>query len=441
MAEIKIIPKEKEMPKLKKVAAYARVSIDTDQMLHSLSSQVSYFSEFIQSHPDWQYVGVYYDRGKTGTKASRGDFQRLLDDAKKGLIDVIITKSLSRFARNTVDCLKAIRELKAIGVDIYFQEQNIHTLSANGEFLITLLAGYAQEESRQCSENVLWRVKKNFSEGRLASKYDCLGYKVENKEFTIIEEEAKIVRKIYDLYLKGYGYYKIAKILNEDGLRGKQGGLWSQSSINQILDNEVYTGKLVLQKTYSENHLSKRRMVNKGEKQKYVVDENHEPIISLEDFNKVQELRTLKRKDPSSYVPKGPKRDFIFTGLIKCGICGSTYRHKQGAHKIFWKCNTFLDKGKDYCASTSLRDDCLRKACAKVLDITVFDESKFKQNISFLETYPGNKLVFHFTDGNVKEVEYEPPKKRCEWSIEAINKARERSKLQYAKRKNNTEQN
>lgn len=182
-------------------------------------------------------------------------------------------------------------------------------------------------------------------------------------------------------------------------------------------------------------------MVNKGEKQKYVVDENHEPIISLEDFNKVQELRALKRKDPSSYVPKGPRRDFIFTGLIKCGICGSTYRHKQGAHKIFWKCNTFLDKGKDYCASISLRDDCLRKACAKALDITVFDESKFKENISFLETYPGNKLVFHFTDGNAKEVEYEPPKKRCEWSIEAINKARERSKLQYAKRKNNTEQN
>ena len=158
-------------------------------------------------------------------------------------------------------------------------------------------------------------------------------------------------------------------------------------------------------------------MVNKGERQKYVVDGNHEPIISLEDFNKVQELRALKRKDPSSCVPKGPKRDFIFTGLIKCGICGSTYKHKQGAHKIFWKCNTFLDKGKDYCASTSLRDDCLRKACAKALDITVFDESKFKHNINILETYPGNKLVFHFTDGNAKEVEYEPPKKRCEWSI------------------------
>lgn len=441
MAEIKIISKEKELPKLKKVAAYARVSVDTDQMLHSLSSQVSYFSEFIQSHKDWQYVGVYYDRGETGTKANRTDFQRMIGDAKKGLIDIIVTKSLSRFARNTVDCLKTIRELKSIDVDIYFQEQNIHTLSSNGEFLITLLAGYAQEESRQCSENVLWHVKKNFSEGRLSSKYDCLGYKVENSNFTIIEDEAKIVRKIFDLYLKGNGYYRIAKILNEEGYRGKLGGLWSQSTINQILGNEVYTGMLVLQKTYTENHLTKKRLINKGEKQKYVVDEHHEPIISIDDFNKAQELRALKRKDPNSYIPKGPRLDFIFTGLIHCGICGSTYRHKQGAHKIFWKCNTFLDKGKDYCASTSLRDDCLRKACAKALELEMFDAAAFKKNIEYLETYPGNKLVFHFIDGGIKDIEYEPPKKRCEWSIESINKARERSKIQHGKCKNNTEQN
>lgn len=441
MAEIKIIAKEKEIPKLKRVAAYARVSVDTDQMLHSLSSQVSYFSEFIQSHKDWQYVGVYYDKGETGTKANRTNFQRLINDAKDGKIDIIVTKSLSRFARNTVDCLKTIRELKAIDVDIYFQEQNIHTISSNGEFLITLLAGYAQEESRQCSENVLWHVKKNFSEGRLSSKYDCLGYSVKNSEFVVNEEEAKIVRKIFNLYLEGNGHYKIAKILNEEGYRGKLGGYWSQSSITQILGNEVYTGMLVLQKTYSENHLTKRRMINNGEKQKYVVDEHHEPIISTETFNAVQELRAKKRKCPGDYVPTGPRRDFIFTSKIRCGICGSTFRHKQGAHKIFWKCNTFLDKGKDYCASTSLRDDCLRKACAKAMGIDVFDEDVFKKSIQYLETYPGNKLIFHFKDETTMEVEYEPPKCRAEWSLEAINKARERSKLQHAKSKNNTKQN
>ena len=440
MAEIKIISKENEMPKLKRVAAYARVSVDTDEMFHSLSNQVSYFSRLIQSNKGWKYVGVYYDRGETGTKANRADFQRMIADAKAGKIDIIVTKSLSRFARNTVDCLKTIREMKAIDVDIYFEEQNIHTLSANGEFLISLLAGYAQEESRQCSENVKWHVQKNFKEGKLASKYDCLGYEVKDSVFTIIEDEAKTVRRIYDLYLQGNGYYRIAKILNEDGSRGKLGGLWSQSTIGNILENEVYTGTLVLQKTYSENHLTKRRMVNKGEKDKYVVDNHHEAIISKETFERVQALKALKRKKPEEYYQKGPRKDFVFTGKIRCGICGSTFIHKQGAHKVFWKCHIFLSKGKEYCDATSLRDDCLRKACVEALETDEFDELVFKEKIEYLETFKGNLLVFHFKDGRTKSVTYIPPAKRCEWSIEAVNKARERSLMQHGKRKNNTEQ-
>lgn len=203
MAEIKIISKEKQMPKLVKVAAYARVSSDKDAMLHSLSSQVSYFSKMIQSHDSWKYVGVYSDEGMTGTKSNRQGFIKMIEDAKAGKIDIIVTKSLSRFARNTVDCLKTIREMKVINVDIFFEEQNIHTLSSNGEFLISLLAGYAQEESRQCSENTLWRVRKNFKEGKPYGGSSMLGYKLEKGKFTVVPEEAELVRRIYDLYLTG----------------------------------------------------------------------------------------------------------------------------------------------------------------------------------------------------------------------------------------------
>ena len=325
MAEIKIISKEKQMPKLVRVAAYARVSSDKDAMLHSLSSQVSYFSKMIQSHDSWKYVGVYSDEGMTGTKIKRDGFQRMIRDAKAGKIDIIVTKSLSRFARNTVDCLKTIREMKAINVDIFFEEQNIHTLSANGEFLISLLAGYAQEESRQCSENTLWRVRKNFKEGKPYGGSSMLGYKLEKGRFTVVPEEAEIVRKIFDLYLAGNGFCKIARILTNDGIKSYTGKAWNKSTLGEIISNVTYTGNLHLQKTYRENHMTKKTMKNKGEKPLYIVEGNHEPIISQEIFDKAQEIRKVKA------VGKSGKRNgpaYPFTGLIYCGECGHLLKHK-----------------------------------------------------------------------------------------------------------------
>lgn len=184
MAEVKIIETKKELPKSIKVAAYARVSSDKDSMLHSLSNQVSYFSKLIQENDNWVYVGVYSDEAKTGTKDNRVAFQRMIQDAKDGKIDVIITKSVSRFARNTLTLLETVRMLKDIGVDVYFQEQNIHSNSNEGEFLLSILASYAQEESRSCSENTLWRVRKNFEEGKLYGGRDCWGYKIVDGKLT-----------------------------------------------------------------------------------------------------------------------------------------------------------------------------------------------------------------------------------------------------------------
>ena len=424
MAEIKIISKEKQMPKLVRVAAYARVSSDKDAMLHSLSSQVSYFSKMIQSHDSWKYVGVYSDEGMTGTKIKRDGFQRMIRDAKAGKIDIIVTKSLSRFARNTVDCLKTIREMKAINVDIFFEEQNIHTLSANGEFLISLLAGYAQEESRQCSENTLWRVRKNFKEGKPYGGSSMLGYKLEKGRFTVVPEEAEIVRKIFDLYLAGNGFCKIARILTNEGIKSYTGKAWNKSTLGEIISNVTYTGNLHLQKTYRENHMTKKTMRNKGEKPLYIVEGNHEPIISQEIFDKAQEIRKAKA------VGKSGKRNgpaYPFTGLIYCGECGHLFKHKVTKYYESWCCSQYDELGKAYCASKKIRDDVLRKACADALGIDSFDETTFKENIRRIDAFNGNRLVFHFINGISKEVIWNNPSRRDSWTDEMKLKAKERS--------------
>ena len=428
MAEIKIISKEKQMPKLVRVAAYARVSSDKDAMLHSLSSQVSYFSKMIQSHDSWKYVGVYSDEGMTGTKIKRDGFQRMIQDAKAGKIDIIVTKSLSRFARNTVDCLKTIREMKAINVDIFFEEQNIHTLSANGEFLISLLAGYAQEESRQCSENTLWRVRKNFKEGKPYGGSSMLGYKLEKGRFTVVPEEAEIVRKIFDLYLAGNGFCKIARILTNDGIKSYTGKSWNKSTLGEIISNVTYTGNLHLQKTYRENHMTKKTIKNKGEKPLYIVEGNHEPIISQEIFDKAQEIRKVKA------VGKSGKRNgpaYPFTGLIYCGECGHLFKHKVTKYYESWCCSQYDELGKAYCASKKIRDDVLKKACAEALGIDSFDETTFKENIRRIDAFNGNRLVFHFINGISKEVIWDNPSRRDSWTDEMKLKAKERSSKKW----------
>lgn len=214
-------------PKLKRVAAYARVSSGKDAMLHSLSAQISEYSSRIQNHPGWQYAGVYADEAKTGTKDSRENFQRLVAECRAGNVDMVITKSISRFARNTVTLLETVRELKALGVDVFFEEQNIHTLSGNGEVMMSILASFAQAESQSASENQKWRIRKNFEEGK---PWDgtLLGYRMQNGKYIVVPEEAELVRRMYSLYLSGKGVEAIAKILNADGLKTRLNGQYGR---------------------------------------------------------------------------------------------------------------------------------------------------------------------------------------------------------------------
>lgn len=279
--KITIVSKPPKLERKKRVAAYARVSSGKDAMLHSLSAQVSYCNDLIQNHGDWLYAGVYSDEAKTGTKDSRSGFQNLVADCRDGKIDMVITKSISRFARNTVTLLQTVREFKALGVDIYFEEQNIHTMSGDGELMMTILASYAQEESRSASENQKWRVKRNFEAG-IPWDRTLLGYRMENDHYVIVPKEAEIVRRIYNEYLSSSGYNSIAKMLNDEGILSRFGGKWNQSAVSRVLSNYTYTGNLLLQKTFRENHISKRKIFNTGELPKYHAEDAHEAIINTE---------------------------------------------------------------------------------------------------------------------------------------------------------------
>ena len=229
------------------MAAYARVSTAKDTMLHSLAAQVSYYSNYIQNHPEWEYIGVYADEAQTGTKDSRPEFQRLITDCNADKIDMVITKSISRFARNTVTLLETVRHLKEIGVDVYFEEQNIHSTDGDGELMLTILASFAQEESLSVSENCKWRIRNNYKEG-IPNTFKILGYDFHRGQITINEKEAETVRLIFNWYISGMGRLAIAKRLTSINHKPKNGGAWDSSKIKEILQNEKYAGDLLYRK-------------------------------------------------------------------------------------------------------------------------------------------------------------------------------------------------
>ena len=252
-----------QLERLIRVAAYARVSSGKDAMLHSLAAQITYYQNLITSHQGWEFAGVYADEAITGTKDTREEFQRLIQDCKDGKIDLIIVKAISRFARNTVTLLETVRMLKSLNIDVFFEEQNLHTLSAEGEMVLTFLASFAQEESRSVSENMKWRIKKDFEQGLIWGSKDNYGYQLVDKKLVVVSEQAAVVRRIFSLYVEGCGFQKIANILNEENVPTMRGSIWHKTTINHIIDNYNYTGNLILQKTYRTDYLSKKKKKKK----------------------------------------------------------------------------------------------------------------------------------------------------------------------------------
>ena len=421
MPKIRKIEALPVMPKQQRTAAYVRVSSGKDAMLHSLSAQVSYYSDLIQQNPEWQYAGVYADEAISGTKDDRGEFQRLMDDCREGRIDLIITKSISRFARNTVTLLQTTRELKELGIDVYFEEQNIHTLSPTGEMMLTLLASFAQEESRSTSENMKWRIQKNFEEGKPWS-WLIFGYRYENGHYVIVPEEAEIVKSIFNMYISGIGRGSIAAKLNADGLRTRSGLEWTSPKVATILKNYNYTGNLILQKTYRKDYMTKRSVKNNGELPKYHAEETHEPIISVDQFNRVQQLmRTRTEK----YGKNKYNNLYPFSGLMTCGCCGKRYHRKTVTSGIVWICSTYNSLGKAYCPSKQVPDQTLTAVTSEVLG--GFSNELVQSRIQEIRVCDNNRLIFVLDDGTEIERIWQDRSRRESWTPEMKEAARRKS--------------
>lgn len=416
--EVKKLPTLPTLMKKKQVAAYARVSTGKDAMLHSLSAQVSYYSAYIQKQPEWLYCGVYVDEAITGTKSERPEFQRLLSDCRAGKIDMVITKSISRFARNTVTLLETVRELKALGVDVFFEEPNIHTMSAVGEMMLTLLASVAQEESRMTSERMKWRVRKNFEEG-VPWNVTILGYTLRNGRFVIVPEEAAIVRQIYDLYLSGKGYAAIADILNAADAKTRYGRVWNFTSVRWVLRNYAYTGNLLLQTTYSENHITKRMRPNTGEMPMYHAQGTHEAIIPQDVYDAVQS--EIERRD-AKYSDADKRRQTLLAGKVFCGICGKRCRRKKRHDRQVWICNTFNVRGKDACPAKAVPEDILMPMVDGI-------------EIERIDVCSNNLIRITASDGSVMECTWSLASRRNSWTPEMKEKAREKY---YGSRNQNT---
>ena len=424
---VKFLPKQ---PKALRVAAYARVSSGKDAMLNSLSAQVSYYNEYIQNHSGWLFSGVYSDAAKTGTKENREDFQRLLAACRAGEIDMVVTKSISRFARNTVTLLSMVRELIALGVDVYFERENLHSMGGEGEMMLSILASFAQEESRSASENQLWRIRKNFEEG-IPWHGIMLGYKLVNGRYEVVPEEAAVVRRIFDDYLSGMGYQTIAKKLNEDGIPSSWGSKWLDSAVQKILCNYTYTGNLLLQTTFRENHITKKQLANKGEMPMYHAEDAHEAIVSMETFQAVQ---AEKARRAARFLKKErPKSPYPFTSLLRCDNCGKHYRRKVTAGGPVWICHTFNSKGKDACASKQIPENTLMAVTAEVTGIQNFTSEILRRRIDHITVKDGNCLVYTFADGTETVRTWKDRSRSESWTPERREAARKKALEQKEK--------
>ena len=397
----KIEPTIPQILRKKRVAAYARVSMETDRLNHSLSAQISYYSELIQKNPEWEYAGVYADSFISGTSTkNRTEFQRMIADCEAGKIDIILAKSISRFARNTVDLLETVRHLKATGVEVRFEKERINSLSEDGEIMLTLLASFSQEESRSISDNVKWGIRKRFEKG-IPNSFCIYGYRWNREKFIVVPEEAKIVRLIYDNFLHGISAEQTEKQLAEMGVKSYTGQHFSNMSIRAILKNEKYTGNMLLQKDYIASHIDHRTKKNKGELPQYWVANSHEAIIPLETFQAVQEEIQRRRELGALANPHIPTS--CFTSKLKCAICGKSYRRHQYKRvsdtSANWECRNKGDKGETGCDGKSIPESALKEACRDVLGLAEFNETIFLEKTENIIVHKNNLLIFRMKDG------------------------------------------
>ena len=355
--------------KRRRVAAYARVSTDSDEQFTSYEAQVDYFTTFIKAREDWEFVDVYTDEGITGTSTKhREGFKQMVADALDGKIDLIVTKSVSRFARNTVDSLTTVRQLKERGVEVFFQKENIYTFDGKGELLITIMSSLAQEESRSISENVTWGQRKRFADGKVSMPYKrFLGYdKGPNGTPVINEEQAEVVRLIFRIFLEGKTPNGICKELEERGILSPGGSeRWTSSTILSILSNEKYKGDALLQKRFTVDFLTKVMKKNEGEVPSYYVEDSHPAIIDPTEFDMVQAEIARRKAVGRSYSGTG-----LFASKLYCADCGGVFGQKvwhstDKYRRVVWQCNSKFKRGKSKCTTPILTEQGIQEMFLK----------------------------------------------------------------------------
>ncbi|MDO4344464.1 MAG: recombinase family protein [Eubacteriales bacterium] len=397
----KIEPMLPALSKRKKAAAYARVSRDTERLMHSVSAQVSYYSALIQKNPEWEYAGVYADCGISGMDTSRrSEFLRMLEDCEAGKIDIILTKSISRFARNTVDLLETVRHLKSLDIEVRFEKEHINSLSEDGELMLSLLASFAQEESQSISENSKWGIRKRFQSGEIgvANKH-LLGYRYDEelKKYVIIPEEAEAIRWMFQMYIDGVSLRLIAENMNKAGIRSTLGNEFQEASVRQLIFNEVYTGDILRQKCYIADPITKTKVKNCGELPQHYMADCHEAIIDRETYAKVQaEMeRRAAMQNPT----------YCFSGRIRCGICGRKYtRHKgmkKGKEYANWICRSKKETGIT-CQSHNYSEWKLKEICSELMGIEEFDGAEFEKQIKKIVALEDGSLECHFYNGRTE---------------------------------------
>lgn len=360
-----------------RVAAYARVSTESDEQVRSLVAQKEYYQRYIESNAKWQFIGVYYDEGFSGTSLKkRVGLNRLIDDCEKGLVDLIITKSISRFSRNTVDCINLVRRLLTYGVPIIFEKENIRTDDMDGELMLSILAELAASESKHISENEKWGVRKRFKDGTFVISYLPYGYTNINGVMTIVPEEAEIVKEIFSLILEGESTACIANILNSRNIKTKRNGRWSTSTIRGIIKNEKYTGDTLFQKTYTDDNFNRHK--NNGEKERYFIENHHIAIISHDLFqkaNKILQQRGLEKgncENTDKY-----NRRYSFSGRIICGECEGVFKRRTHSlpnrKYIAWCCRTHIEN-KQQCSMKYVKQEDLQYAFVMMTNKLIYSK-------------------------------------------------------------------
>ena len=359
-----------------RVAAYARVSTDSDDQLISLEAQKNHYESYIKARKDWEYAGLYYDEGISGTKTDKRDgLLRMLSDCDCGRIDYIIIKSISRFSRNTLDCIEMVRHLSEKGIFIFFEKENIDTGRMEGELLLSILSSLAENESRSISDNENWSIQKRFQDGTFILVYPPYGYKRDGRKWVIDEEQAKIVRWIFQEVLSGSSANQVAKELNRRGIPSKKGGRWEGSVVSRMIRNEKYIGDALMQKTYTDDRFS--RHMNRGQKQQYYITGHHEPIISHEDYetaNMILDVNAKEKgneKNDSDYLNRT-----VFSGNIICGECGGKFRRRHTDRLFGYACIRHI-RDRHSCGMVGIvPEDDIKAAFVTMMNKLTFSKGK-----------------------------------------------------------------